>query len=209
MKLQSNKARAESEGTCAPKARRGLFRKYVMLFVTVVCGALVTSGLFDVWFSFREQEALLVRIQRGQAESAAAKISQYIQQIVAQLAWTTQFSWAEQSLEEQLADMARVLGLVPAVMELTRLDPTGHEQLQVSRMTASRVGSNLDLSQDPKFSQAKANQVYYGPVYFRQGTEPYMTLAIGARGPDAGVTIAEISLKYIWDVVSRLELGEH
>ena len=34
-----------------------------------------------------------------------------------------------------------------------------------------------------------------------------MTLAIGRR--DAGVTVAEISLKYIWDVVSGIKVGEH
>ena len=34
-----------------------LFRKYVVLFIGVVCAALVANGLVDIWFSYREQKA--------------------------------------------------------------------------------------------------------------------------------------------------------
>src|SRR6266446_4590526 len=45
--------------TVAPPPRGQLFRKYVGLFVTVVCAALVANGLLDIWFSYREQNVLL------------------------------------------------------------------------------------------------------------------------------------------------------
>ena len=71
------------------------------------------------------------------------------------------------------------------------------------------LDSGLDLSQDPKFTQAVANKVYYGPVYFRRESEPYMTLALAGTRKDAGVSIAEVNLKLIWDVVSQIKVGEH
>jgi hypothetical protein len=55
-----------------------LFRKYVALFVAVVCVALLTNGLFEIWFSYQENKQALTRIQREQAEAAAAKIGQFI-----------------------------------------------------------------------------------------------------------------------------------
>src|SRR5260370_35908643 len=58
------------------KTRRRLFTKYVALFVAVVCIALVSNGVFDVLFYYQEHKASLIRIQREQAEAAAAKIGQ-------------------------------------------------------------------------------------------------------------------------------------
>jgi signal transduction histidine kinase/FixJ family two-component response regulator len=190
-----------------PTLRSRLFRKYVKVFMLTVAIALVASGLVEAWNSYRDHTAWLIRIQRGQAEAAAAKIGQFIEQIEAQIAWTTQFAWSDEPLEEQHADASRLLHLVPAIMELARLDSAGHEQLHVSRLAATVLGSNIDLSRDPKFIQAVASGVYRGPVYFRQGTEPYMTLAIGNAA--AGATIAEINLGYIWDVVAGIKVGEH
>src|SRR5262249_37694592 len=72
-----------------PKARRRLFTKYVALFVAVVCVALLSNGIFDVFFYYQEHKASLIRIQREQAEAAAAKIGQFIKEIESQLGWTT------------------------------------------------------------------------------------------------------------------------
>ncbi|HEX9588081.1 MAG TPA: GAF domain-containing protein, partial [Bradyrhizobium sp.] len=49
---------------------------------------------------------------------------------------------------------------------------------------------------------------YYGPVYFRRESEPYMTIALAGTRKDAGVSIAEVNLKLIWDVVSQIKVGE-
>jgi len=46
-----------------PKTRRRLFTKYVALFVAVVCVALLSNGIFDVFFYYREHKVALIRIQ--------------------------------------------------------------------------------------------------------------------------------------------------
>src|SRR4051795_6413237 len=73
-----------------PKTRRRLFTKYVGLFVAVVCVALLSNGIFDVFFYYQEHKTSLIRIQREQAEAAAAKIGQFVKEIESQLGWTTQ-----------------------------------------------------------------------------------------------------------------------
>jgi len=190
------------------KTRRRLFTKYVGLFVAVVCIALVSNGVFDVFFYYQEHKASLIRIQREQAEAAAAKIGQFIKEIESQLGWTTQLPWSAGSIEQRRFDALRLLRQVPAITELAQLDASGKERLRVSRLAMDVVASGADLSNDPKFAEAVARKVYYGPVYFRRESEPYMTLAIAGTRRDAGVSVAEVNLKLIWDVVSQIKVGE-
>ena len=191
-----------------PKTRRRLFTKYVALFVAVVCVALLSNGIFDVFFYYQEHKASLIRIQREQAEAAAAKIGQFIKEIESQLGWTTQLPWSAGSIDQRRFDALRLLRQVPAITELAQLDATGKERLRVSRLAMDVVASGADLSNDPKFAEAVAHKVYYGPVYFRRESEPYMTLAIAGTRRDAGVSVAEVNLKLIWDVVSQIKVGE-
>src|SRR5712691_11454792 len=191
-----------------PKVRRRLFTKYVALFVAVVCIALLSNGVFDVLFYYQEHKASLIRIQREQAEAAAAKIGQFIKEIESQLGWTTQLPWSAGSIEQRRFDALRLLRQVPAITELAQLDATGKERLRVSRLAMDVVASGSDLSGVPKFAEAVAHKVYYGPVYFRRESEPYMTLAIAGTRRDAGVSVAEVNLKLIWDVVSQIKVGE-
>jgi hypothetical protein len=185
-----------------------LFRKYVALFLAVVIVALLTNGLFEIWFSYQEHKASLIRIQREQAQGAAAKISQFIKEIESQVGWTTQLPWSAGTIEQRRFDGLRLLRQVPAITELAQLDSKGREQLRVSRLAMDVVGSQKDFSADPRFTEAVKNKVYYGPVYFRRESEPYMTLALAGTRRDAGVSVAEVNLKLIWDVVSAIKVGE-
>ena len=45
-------------------------------------------------------------------------------------------------------------------------------------------------------------------MYFRDGTEPYIRLAIAEVGSNSGVLMAEVNLKFIWDVVTRIRVGQ-
>jgi signal transduction histidine kinase len=199
---------APEVGPSGTKIRSRLFTKYVALFVAVVGIALLSNGIFEVFFYYREHKAALIRIQREQAEAAAAKIGQFVKEIESQLGWTTQLPWSAGSLENRRFDALRLLKQVPAITELAQLDSTGKERLRVSRLAMDVVDSGLDLSKDPKFTEAVAHKVYYGPVYFRRESEPYMTIALAGTRKDAGVSIAEVNLKLIWDVVSQIKVGE-
>jgi signal transduction histidine kinase len=184
-----------------------LFRKYVALFVAVVSLSLLTNSLFEVWFSYQENKQALTRIQREQAVAAAGKISQYVKDIEGQIGWTTQLPWTASALEQRRFDALRLLRQVPAITELAQLDASGKEQLRVSRLAMDAVGVGTDYSKDPKFTEAVAKKIYYGPVYFRRESEPYMTLAMAGARRDAGVSVAEVNLKFIWEVVTQIKVG--
>ena len=70
-------------GVGLPPTHSGLFLKYVVMFVAIVSLALAINGASDIWFSYHEQQDLLVRIQREQVKSAVDKIGQFLNEITA------------------------------------------------------------------------------------------------------------------------------
>jgi two-component system, NtrC family, sensor kinase len=200
---------AQAAGSSLTKIRSRLFTKYVALFVAVVAVALLSNGIFEVFFYYREHKTVLIRIQHEQAEAAAAKIGQFIKEIESQLGWTAQLPWSASSIEQRRFDALRLLKQVPAITEVAQVDSSGIERLRISRFDVDVTSGAADLSKDPKFTEAVANKVYYGPVYFRRESEPYMTLSLAGNRKEAGVSIAEVNLKLIRDVVSQIKVGEH
>ena len=192
------------------KVRGRLFWKYVILFVTLVSGALLASGLVEIYFSYQENKSALIRIQREKAGAAASKIEQFINEIERQVGWTIQPQWSTRagSLEQRRYDYLRLLRQVPAVTEVSYLDPEGKEQLRVSRLAMDVAGSQADFSKEPKFVRAMSGKTYFNPVYFRKESEPYMTMAIAGAREAGGVTVAEVNLKFIWDVISQIKVGK-
>ncbi len=186
-----------------------LFPKYALLIVSVVGGMLVASGAIGVYFSWRETEASLVALQVEKARNAATRIEQYVLDIEHQLSWTAlpRIEGGD-ALEQRRIEYLKLLHQAPQITEVAWIDAAGREQLRVSRLAMDSLGSGTDLSQDARFQVASAGRIYYGPVYFRKGTEPYMTIARPAGSGGGGVTAAEVNLKFVWDVVSRIKIGE-
>src|SRR6202045_4328455 len=94
--------------------RSRLFIKYVALLVAVVVLALLANGAFEIWFSYQENKASLIGIQREQAEGAASKIEQFITEINSQVGWTTQLPWSDSTLDQRRFDALRLLRQGPA-----------------------------------------------------------------------------------------------
>ena len=189
------------------RTRGGLFSKYVSLFAAVVSMALLTSGLLEILFYYQDHRVSLISIQREQAEAAAFKVGQFIKEIESQLGWTIQLPWSDSTLRQRKFDALRLLRQVPPITEFTQIDDRGRQRLHISRLTLDTVDSGVNLSRDPRFLQTMSNTVYYGPVYFRGESEPYITIAITDSRRIAGVSIAEVNLKFVWDVISKIKVG--
>ncbi len=188
-----------------------LFPKYALLIIALVAGMVLASGAVSIYFSHRENQGHLVALQDEKAQGAANRIEQYVQGIEHQLSWTAlpriDSSGGGDALEARRIEYLKLLRQVPAITEVVWIDPTGREQLRVSRLAMDTRDSGADLSKEPKFLQANTGKTFFGPVYFRKGTEPYLTIARPA-GSGGGVTAAEVNLKFVWEVVSRIRIGE-
>lgn len=208
MKTSASPQEAAKKTATGP-ARGQLFRKYVALFLAVVALALIPKGVLDIWFSYHGLRPLLVRIQSEQAKAAAERISHFVSEIENQMGWETQLPLQMRTDEEWRVDAVRLLRQVPALTEIAQLDGNGLERYRTSRQAMDVIGSKRDYSQDPVFIGAVANKVHYGPVYFAHQSEPYMTVAVAGDQRDNGVIIGQVNLKFIWDVVSQIKVGNH
>ncbi len=188
--------------------RGRLFRKYLLLVLSLVTGALLASGAISVYFTYQETTAALANLQQEKAVAAASRIEQYVQRIEQQLAFASLPQLGSTDVELRRIEFLKLLRQAPEVTDIAQLDPAGREQIAVSRLGMDTVGSGKDRSQDPAFRNAKRGQPWFGPVYFRKETEPYMTIALRSGGDAGPVTVADVNLKFIWDVVSRIKIGD-
>jgi len=187
-----------------------LLTKYAAFIIILVTVALLASGGVSLYFSYRENQEHLVALQREKAIAAATRIEQYISDIEHQLGWTTlpQVGAGANPVEQRRYEYLKLLRQAPAITEVAWIDASGREQLRVSRLAMDVVGSGSDYTKDPKFVEAKRGKTWYSPVYFRKETEPYMTISRPAGGVGGGITVAEVNLKFVWEVVSRIQIGK-
>ena len=168
------------------RVRSPIFRKYVLVFVAVIGGMLIARGLIELYISYRDNKAALVRLQREKAAAAALRIEHFIREIEAQIGWASHpsFTPSTQVAEQRRFDFLWLLRQVPSITEVSYLDSTGKEQLRVSRLARDEVGSQKDFSAEPKFRQALSGRTYFSPVYFRKESEPYICLLYTSDAAD-------------------------
>ena len=175
-----------------------------------VCTVLFANVAFEFWDFYKERKTSILRIEQEQAEQAAVKIYELLNKIEVQLSWTTRRPWtAPESGQQRLELWRLLLRQVPAITDAALLDSAGREELGVSRIGLDRIGSGGDFSKDPKFVQAVTYGSYYGPIYFRAESEPYMTLALARPGAKPTVSVAEVNLKFMWETISQIKVGEN
>jgi two-component system, NtrC family, sensor kinase len=152
--------------------------------------------------------ALRDQILLMQAEGIADTLAQFIKGTQSQVEWTTQLPPTGASLELRRFDAQRLLRQAPAVTELSLIDTQGREFYKISRLAMEVVGSGTDYSNEAKFTETVARKIYYGPVYLRRESEPYMTLGLAGTRPEAGVSVAELNLNLMWEVVQQTKVGD-
>ena len=187
-----------------------LLTKYSAFIIALVSAALLASGATSLYFSYRENQEHLIVLQREKALAAATRIEQYVADIEHQIGWTAlpQVGAGSNPIEQRRYEYLKLLRQAPAITEVAWIDASGKEQLRVSRLAMDVAGAASDFANDPKFLGVKGGKTSYSPVYFRKETEPYMTISRPAGGAGGGVTVAEVNLKFVWEVVSRIQIGK-
>ena len=190
------------------QVRRPLFRKYFVVLFAAVVIPLLASSASEAWFGYRDQRVNLSLRLRAEARAAAARIQAFLDNVRSQLEWTVQLPWAEGADEHHRLDALRLMRQAPAITAVTLVDGNGMERLRVSRTDPDVAMSGVDRSTDPAVIGARATGIWYGPLILHRGSEPFMTVAVASSRSSAGVTIAEVNLKLIWEVISAIHVGK-
>jgi beta-lactamase regulating signal transducer with metallopeptidase domain len=153
--------------------------------------------------------ALRSQVLLMKAEGIADKLTQFIKESQNQIGWITHLPLTAGTIDQRRFDLLRLLRQAPAITELSQLDAEGKELIKVSRLAMDVVGSGTDYSREAKFTETVAKKIYYGPVYMRRESEPYMTMGMAGHRFDAGASVVELNLKPMWDIVRQTKVGDH
>ncbi|HEX6513718.1 MAG TPA: histidine kinase dimerization/phospho-acceptor domain-containing protein, partial [Chloroflexota bacterium] len=185
-----------------------LFRKYIGYFVVLVSGALLTSAIVQLYFSYQQSQDAVFRVQQVEALRSASQIQAFLTDIEDQIVWAVHSRAVGLLSEDRLhEDYLRLLRQTPAITDVRHLDRDGVEKQYVSRIDLNEVSTATSYANDPTFQKAKNGKVTFSPVYFRNDSEPYISIAVPEGGVDEGVTLADVNLKLTWDVVSQIRVG--
>jgi class 3 adenylate cyclase len=189
------------------RPRRSLFMKYFLTLFVAVVVPLMFGAVGEAWFGYKDQRLLLNEVLQAEARSAAGKIRAFTDGIGDQLGWVVQFPWTQMEDNQHRIDALRLLEQVPAIVSATLVDQTGQERVFASRLRLNRVGHGIDMSADPAILGARTDKVWYGRVRYQHDSEPYMRMAVAGNLPAAGVAVADVNLKLIWDVIATIKIG--
>ena len=188
--------------------RASLAVKLAIAFLGLVAFVLIVNGAIDTWLTYNQAKRAALEVEQEKARGAAERVGAFLNEIQTELGWTAGVEWGYAKLEQQRYDFIRLLRQAPAITALSYIDGHGKEQIAVSRLEPDSIGGGKDFSGDPRFVRAVADKIWFGPVEFRRGSEPYMTIALAHVGKTPGVTVADVNLKLVWDVVSAIHVGE-
>jgi adenylate cyclase len=188
----------------AVPVRRSLFRKYFLVLFTAVIFPMAAGGISDAWFSYRDQRTMLSALLRAETRSAADKIESFLDGIKDQLNSTIRQTRVADTKAQLRLGMLRAMRQAPAIVGFSVVDRAGVERLHVSRIDLNRMEGGSDRSDDPAVVGALSTGTWYGPLTYRDGSEPFMTMALAGFN---SIVVAEINLKLIWIVVSEIRVG--
>ncbi len=189
-------------------ARHTLFWKYAAYLSGLVGVLLLLSGASSGYIAYRQSMSALEEIQRAKARFAATEIANFIGRLedALQLA-TVKFSANGTFDAEYLRlELIALLRHQRSITGLHWIAPDGRERFALSRVVRDAPDSSKDWSADPLFAEAAAGRAPVGPVSFREGTEPYVSLARG-RSRAGPVLIADVNLKFVGDVITKIRDG--
>jgi len=190
-----------------------LLRKTFLIALILVSGGLITNGAIELFFRYSESVEDIGSLQREMARGVAFKIQQFVQDIEKTLRASTQTPEIviDGLTEAYRFQLIKLLRIAPAITAVTAVDADGGEQLKVSRVQMVQPEDLRERASDDAFVQARKGASFFGPVYFVRHSEPYMRIAVPIErfaGNVVGVLIAEVNLKYIWEVISQIKVGK-
>jgi len=218
MRRDASRPRRAHRGQCDGSRRRTrgegrLLRRTFLIAFVLMSGGLLSSSAVELVFRYRESVEGLRAVQQEMARTAAVQVQQFLTEIHQRLQAATH---TPETLTAGLTEAYRfalrtLLHMAPAITHAAVLDTTGRERLKVSREQMILPADLADRAGDPAFVQARAGTTFFGPVYFVRQSEPYMRMAVPIErvaGEVIGVLMAEVNLTYIWEVMSRITVGQ-
>jgi GAF domain-containing protein len=173
---------------------------------------LVSTGL-QVFSNIQAQQEAIASRQQFIAQDATRTVSSFIQEKFGVLDTTIRLAHpATASPDEQQQALESVLGLQPAFRQLAFLNAQGRELATASRLSQSASGHLAERLAGDDFARIAQGERYISSIYIDPLTsEPLVIMGVPATnvfGDFQGTLLVEVNLKFMWDLVDQLKVGE-
>ena len=191
---------------------RSLTVTLAIAFMTLSAIVLVISSGLDIYFSLQGQREDIAEHQQLIAQKAANTVSDFFQERFSVMQATVGVTDIVNAPgEEQKLMLEKLFGLEPSFRQLILLDSQGREVVRVSRL--SHVTSSQIELDGNVLSVVRDGGTYISSVYIDEVTsEPMVVMAVpetNVFGDLEGVLMAEVNLKFMWDLVGRMDIGRN
>ena len=200
------------------ETNKGKKRKFKSLAATsaitfsllIIIVLLIASSL-QMYFNYQAQQKLLIEHQQLIARDAADEVESFIREKFNILESVTHRSnLISIPNKERKPNLERLLGLELAFRQLILLNEQGEELLRISRISKLLSIQLMKYDKSKVLSTVSGMEKYISPIYIDKITsEPMLQIAVpvtDAFEDFKGVLIAETNLKFMWDLVSELNI---
>jgi PAS domain S-box-containing protein len=97
------------------------------------------------------------------------------------------------------------------IWELALLDERGKERMKVSKYKVIGLDDLKNQSKSQMFEVASRGNAYYGEFHLTKDMVPTMEIAVPVeefKGKRVGVLSAKIHLRYLWNLIPQLQIGQ-
>lgn len=182
-------------------------------FITVSGIILLGNSAINTYINYNSNCELVENQQHIIADEAVKQVRNYIHKKIDMMSSIVLVSdLTEEDVESQKRIMSRLLNVDSSFRQLALLNHQGNEVSRISRLASSLDGQLTEENTKELFSNIDTKDFYISSVFIDEMSfEPIILLATPIKdvlGDLKGALLAEINLKFMWDVVASMEIGE-
>jgi PAS domain S-box-containing protein len=198
----------------APKKRkfRSLTVTLAIAFIALSLTIVLITTVLQGYSNFQNQQKAISYEQKLIAQGAADTVKNLVTDRVNKLYGTAYLSGiATARQEQQKATLDKLLHFDPAYRQVILFNASGEELARSSRISRAESNQIPDPIRAGIFADTILGKTYIGPVYIdEKSSEPMVIMAVPVTdifGDYKGALAAEVNLKFMWDLVGNLMIG--
>lgn len=182
-------------------------------FLFLSIAILAINGSLNIYFDYRTQQKDISERLRLITENATDEVDGFINKKYSILESAARFVQMDDRKQELKLVLDKLLGLEPSFRKLAILNGQKQEVARSSRLAEYMAPPLIAKADNDLFAILKAEQKYISRIYIDQITyEPIVLMSVPVTdffGGFRGAMIAETNLKFMWDVVANIKVGQH
>jgi len=192
---------------------RGSLRLKWMAFSVLLATIPLGIAGFSLIRTYQENlRKSVIEVETEKARLVVERTKAFFEKVTSNLLFITKETHYRKSDYSHIQeDFKNLLNQNDYFMELTLLDERGWELVKISKLREEGSPERRDRSRTEMFRVASKGRIYHGDFRIIHEVIPTIVIAVPVeRGPGkvAGVLVAQIHLKSIWDVVTEIRIGQ-